>query len=115
VHLIKIEEGLVNQIIHSDLADLVPKSLHSELENANKYMVQNTLFQIMQITEVGVSCQSVLDSLGGKAKLPRNMLKFVLYDGKQTLLGMEHKPIPSLSLETPLGAKVYTTYSGNDW
>ncbi|KAJ3280876.1 hypothetical protein HK104_000349 [Borealophlyctis nickersoniae] len=72
------------------------------------------VLQLIDITEVGVSAQSLLDHVleqkwrtwDAVAEFPRKMLKLVLTDGTQAVSAMEYASIHGLSLKSPLGMKI---------
>jgi hypothetical protein len=109
-------EGIWNQLLYSDLREFVIQSSLPVLSAAHLYTVNSpNMFQIMEITEVGFSTQHMMDYIheirtkNMEPSYPRKMLKVILTDGIQTIIGMEYKKIPFLSIVTPIGTKVQLT------
>jgi hypothetical protein len=106
-----IQSALNTQIIHADLEDVIQQS---DLNFTQKDTVickskYGFIVQIMELREIGHSNQTMLDALSNseyKSVLPRKMIRYLFSDGVKTISAIEMEIIPSLSIETPLGAKV---------
>ena len=93
------DQLLRTQILYSDLSSLVS---HSSIAPNKKILVQ-----INNIEEIGISKQTLLDSVNNqKLGLPRQMLKLTLTDGINQFFGVELERINNISLDMNLGAKI---------
>lgn len=103
-----------NQILYSDMEDMVTSTLLPLLSEQHKYRIQSNkgyMFQILSIVEVGTSKYAQLEhiktiqTLNSNATLKHSMLKILLTDGVQQVFAMELAQT-CLHLMLPLGTKV---------
>ncbi|WFD21727.1 hypothetical protein MEQU1_000382 [Malassezia equina] len=99
------------QLVHQVRMQLLASDLHDSLEHAQTDW-ENALVQIVDVLDVGVSAQSLFDTLETRATtpttpFPRGMLRWRLSDGFQApTYAYELERIPSLDLDTRLGTKL---------
>jgi len=99
------------RLVHQVRAQLLASDLHDSLEHAQTSW-DHALVQIVDVLDVGVSTQSLFDTLETRATEPstsfaRGMLRWRLSDGfQEPICAYELDSIASLDLESPLGTKL---------
>lgn len=99
------------QLVRQVRMQLLASDLHDSLEHAQPTW-EHALVQIVDVLDVGVSAQSLFDTLETRATtptapFPRGMLRWRLSDGFQApMYAYELERIPSLDLDTRLGTKL---------
>lgn len=100
-----------SRLVHQVRAQLLASDLHDSLEHAQNTW-DHALVQIVDVLDVGVSAQSLFDTLEARATAPgtpfaRGMLRWRLGDGfQEPICAYELERIPSLDLDTHLGTKL---------
>ncbi|WFD18153.1 hypothetical protein MCAP1_000361 [Malassezia caprae] len=98
------------RLVHQVRAQLLASDLRDSLDHAQTAW-DHALVQIIDVFDVGVSAQSLFDTLEARATtptpFPRGMLRWRLSDGfQEPICAYELERIGALNLDTPLGTKL---------